>query len=708
MKKNVLRAILFILILCLFTGTVNTFAAVDSYVPYNTYEYNSNGESVKAPVGYYPDMDIYSADMNLELPLTEPSDIYYNGSESVYIMDSGNGRIIELGLDFKVKRIIDKFILPADLSTSGTEEVLKITGAQGFTISQNMTFYIADTKNQRILFVDNNGVVKKVIEKSMIDLIKSDALFDVSKIAIGYEDKIYVIATSINNGILVFDQNGKFIKFFGSNPIEVTADVLLKYIKKKFMSKEQWQRTYQYTPINLRNFDIDKNGFIYTVTAEGKYDISQGSVKKFNYLGNDILNTPKAKTFGDIETDREIMQTNATKLIDVDMDSEGFINLLDLSRGRVFQYEPDEGKMIAVFGSIGTQMGTMSTPSAIESIGDKIYVLDSAKNCIHVYAPTEYIKAYRNAFIKLKKGELANSEKMWQELLKYNTNNQYTYYGLGKVYDEMGRYKEAMTCFEIAKIQTDYSISFKEYRKEYIKQYVMFIILGLILLISFIALGIYMLRKLLVAKNDSAYTVMEMKGLMPFYITMHPVEGFGQFKYRAVQSYLVSFIIVGFWFLLNVGKSFFTGFIFRAGSFDLFQTLVQTIGLFALFVIANWAICTLSEGKGKLSEIVAVVSYSMIPYLISTVIYIMLSNMLTINESAFLSIIIGLGQIWTGILLFCGLYAIHQYTVLKTVLSITLTLAAMAVMIVLIILLYGLMSQAIGFIQLVIQEISLR
>jgi len=395
MKKYIFRLALLMLIFCFVFGTFETFAAVNSYVPYNTYEYNSNGESVKAPVGYYPEKDMYSSDMNLEKPLSEPSDIYYDGSENVYILDSGNGRILELGLDFKVKRILDKFILPANLSQSRVEETLNITGAQGFTVDKNKTFYIADTKNQRVLFVDYNGIVKKVIEKSMVDLIKTDALFDVSKVAIGSEGKLYVIATSINSGIMVFDANGKFIKFYGSNQIEVTADVLLKYIKRKFMSREQWQRTYQYTPINLKNFDVDKNGFIYTVTAEGKYTLSSGNVKKFNYLGSDILNTPKAKTFGDLETDHEILQTNATKLIDVDVDSEGFINLLDLSRGRVFQYEPDEGKMIAVFGSMGTQIGTMNTPSALESIGGKIYVLDSVKTvfmCMHQLITLQHIE----------------------------------------------------------------------------------------------------------------------------------------------------------------------------------------------------------------------------------------------------------------------------------------------------------------------------
>ncbi len=696
------------LIFCFVFGTFETFAAVNSYVPYNTYEYNSNGESVKAPVGYYPEKDMYSSDMNLEKPLSEPSDIYYDGSENVYILDSGNGRILELGLDFKVKRILDKFILPANLSQSRVEETLNITGAQGFTVDKNKTFYIADTKNQRVLFVDYNGIVKKVIEKSMVDLIKTDALFDVSKVAIGSEGKLYVIATSINSGIMVFDANGKFIKFYGSNQIEVTADVLLKYIKRKFMSREQWQRTYQYTPINLKNFDVDKNGFIYTVTAEGKYTLSSGNVKKFNYLGSDILNTPKAKTFGDLETDHEILQTNATKLIDVDVDSEGFINLLDLSRGRVFQYEPDEGKMIAVFGSMGTQIGTMNTPSALESIGGKIYVLDSVKNSIHVYAPTDYITAYRNAFIKLKNGDLTNSKKMWQELLKYNTNNQYTYYGMGKVYDEMGKYKEAMSYFELSNSKEDYSVSFKEYRKEYIKENIGFIIFGFILILFLFVLGIYLLKKLLVAKNNSAYTIMEMKGLMPFYITIHPVDGFGQFKNRNIQSYFILLFIVGIWFLLNIGKSFFTGFIFQSGGFNLFETIAQTIGLYTLFVIGNWAICTLSEGKGKLSEIVAVASYSLVPYLISILVYIALSNVLAINEAAFLEIVIGMGQLWSGFLLFCGLYTIHQYSVLKTILSIILTIAAMAVMIVLLILLYSLMSQAVGFIQLVLQEISMR
>jgi hypothetical protein len=55
-----------------------------------------------------------------------------------------------------------------------------------------------------------------------------------------------------------------------------------------------------------------------------------------------------------------------------------------------------------------------------------------------------------------------------------------------------------------------------------------------------------------------------------------------------------------------------TGFIFNDASIkdvNAWYALAQTFGLVVLFAVANWAVTTLFEGKGKLKDIYIVTSY---------------------------------------------------------------------------------------------------
>ena len=56
----------------------------------------------------------------------------------------------------------------------------------------------------------------------------------------------------------------------------------------------------------------------------------------------------------------------ATQFVDVTVDDDGFISALDLSRGRVFQYD-EEMTLLYSFGNTGKQLGTFSYPVAIET-----------------------------------------------------------------------------------------------------------------------------------------------------------------------------------------------------------------------------------------------------------------------------------------------------------------------------------------------------
>ena len=213
------------------------------------------------------------------------------------------------------------------------------------------------------------------------------------------------------------------------------------------------------------------------------------------------------------------------------------------------------------------------------------------------------------------------------------------------------------------------------------------------------------------AKHGEAVSPLETKWGMPIYVLMHPVDGFEQFRTRNIQSIPIAFGLVVCWFLVKVLEFFNKGFAFnnnRAVDYDLFANMISTIGLYVLFVIANWAVCTLLNGKGRMREILCVTGYALTPIIITTLVSIILTNTLTLDESAFVSIVTTFGLLWAAIILLMGLYTIHQYSFAGTVGSVLLTVFGMAVLGLLIVLFFTLLNQCYSFLYSVYSELRLR
>ncbi|MBE6733082.1 MAG: DUF1282 domain-containing protein [Ruminococcaceae bacterium] len=674
-----------------------------SYAPYQGYEYNEYDESTAAPIAYLADKIYDGGLMGLDTELSAPSDMLYRGN-SLYVLDSGNGRIVELdATTLKSKNIYTGF------KTADGEEK-SIEGAMGFALdASGEHFYIANTADCEVLKVTRDGLVTQVLERPDSALLDTDAQFLVEKIVIDNKNRVYVLAKSINLGAFVFDEDGNFMRFFGSNPIVATAEVVRDYILKQFMTKEQRKGLERITPTIFSNFDVDEYGFLYTVTANTKNTAQKGMVRRLNYTGNDIL--AEDIIFGDLEWDR-VYSTGSltTSFCDVDIDSDGFINLLDSGRGRVFQYNT-EGQLLGEFGSFSEQIGGFETVSAIETIGSTVFVLDSSNNNLTVFKPTEYGSKLREAFLMMGSTETEKSYELWTDILKMNTNSKYPYYGIGMVMDARGEYKEAMNYFKLAGAREEYSKALREYRQEYISNNALLLVLCIVAIIAVIVVIARFIKKKSVLVEGTAFSALETKYMFPIYTCIHPADGFDQFKTRKIASLRMSAILVALWFFLNTAKFFYTGYTFnknRSIDYELVVTLFSTVGLFVLFVVANWSVCTIMNGKGTFKDIIATCAYALVPYLIATFINILLSNVLTMEEAAFLGIFTTIGLIWSAMLLLVGLQSIHQYSFWGTIGSILLTILGMLIICFIGVLFYTLIQQAVAFIQSIITELSLR
>jgi tetratricopeptide (TPR) repeat protein len=136
-------------------------------------------------------------------------------------------------------------------------------------------------------------------------------------------------------------------------------------------------------------------------------------------------------------------------------------------------------------------MGTFTKPVAIESLGDNILVLDSAKNSIMVFTATEYGNCINKAVGFRYDGNETESVSYWNKVLELDTNNELANLGLGKAYLASGDNEIAMSYFQKAKNRHYYSISYKRFRNDLLKRNLRYWFTGA----AVIALGYLLLRK---------------------------------------------------------------------------------------------------------------------------------------------------------------------------------------------------------------------
>ncbi|MGN0592650.1 MAG: Yip1 family protein [Ruminococcus sp.] len=191
----------------------------------------------------------------------------------------------------------------------------------------------------------------------------------------------------------------------------------------------------------------------------------------------------------------------------------------------------------------------------------------------------------------------------------------------------------------------------------------------------------------------------------------HPFEGFEDLRWKKGGSMLYASLIVVLWFIGSILYSNFCGKQFVMSSTKLFSIVpfvVQTIVLFLTWVVGNWSICTLLEGEGTMRKIYIYSAYALIPYVAQMYIQVILSHLLTQDEIIFITTVQVIGVIWSVVLMFMAIKAVHQYSVSKTIFAIILTIVAMLLILVLLVLLVALFQQVYVFATSVYTEISYR
>lgn len=196
--------------------------------------------------------------------------------------------------------------------------------------------------------------------------------------------------------------------------------------------------------------------------------------------------------------------------------------------------------------------------------------------------------------------------------------------------------------------------------------------------------------------------------LYPFYIMRHPRDGFLELRANKKGSPTVVAVIILLWLAAELFSRTSTGYDMNGYSGDdlsLLRTSIVTVAMFVMVCLSNWCICTLIEGKGKLIDICVVGANALLPYVITLFITTILSWVFAGDEQVFLQYAITVSQIWAAMIAFSGLQEMHEYTFVKTIVSIGLTIVCLIIMFFIVLMLLMLFEQLYFFIATVSFEL---
>ncbi|CAM4108821.1 NHL repeat-containing protein [Paenibacillus alkaliterrae] len=428
--------------------------------PYEGYTRNKLGADVHSINGYMYENSIDGYNLSSG-PFNAPEDIFLADDGTIYIVDTGNSRVVQLNANREVLNII------GDEEGDG-----KLNEPKGVFVKPDGTIFVADTKNQRIAIYDKEGKFTKQFGKPDNPLLGATFSYSPSKLLVDKRNYMFVVSDGNTQGLIQIDPNGQFKGFYGANHVGFSWSRLFI---KLIATDEQKAKLSVVRPLEFSNAVQDDEGFIYTSTL----GTETNQLKRLSPVGVDTLNNGDRRYGGRFDAG----PFEVPSFLDIAVDKDGVITALDLQSSKVYQYDK-LGNFLFVFGGLGDQNGLFVTPSSLAQSQDgTVFVVDKGRNRIDLFRTTPFADIVHDASSLFVEGRYKEAEGMWNEVLHLNANFDLAYLAIGKSLYKAENYKGAMDYFELASSREDYSNAFKEYRKEYIREHFAWICLAVITLI---------------------------------------------------------------------------------------------------------------------------------------------------------------------------------------------------------------------------------
>lgn len=631
---------------------------------------------------WYLTQDAYTPVSENILPLLGAEDMFITSKGLIYVADTGNGRILCLDQDFETR------------ATYGENILLAPTGA---FVDEQGTMYVADAGSNTIVILDQDGNLVAQFGRPTEPLFGESNEFLPHKIAVDSRQNLYVVSEGSTDGLVMMNRDGRFIGYFGANQANMSLKMILQ---RMFLTEEQLAQFIKNEAASPSNVAIDSESMVFTVTAGTS---PQRSIRRFTVAGKNIFpSIPGSTSYRDVHVSDNGLVTA--------VDANGWIDEYDLKGTLLFAFNAkDQGDQ---------RLGTISNPTAIERYGDHLYILDKDKNAIVVYQTTNFAKMVHDGVRLYVEGFYDEARPYFEKVLSINGSFIMAYQAIADAYFKDGDYAQALQNYRYAEDRQGYSEAFWELRNAILQRYLAGALLALI--------G-YSAARGTVKRLDRRYGWLDPVRrwlavlrnlklvddfLFLFRFIKQPADSFYYIKNKQHGSLLFALLIYLWIVVVRVVTLYLTGFVFNPYSDPAYiQTENQvavTVLLILLWNAANYLISTISDGEGRVRDVVIGSAYALFPYALFALPIALFSNLLSLNEAFLYNFSLNVTWAWTGLMLFLMVKEIHNYTFGETIRNVLLTLFTMAIMVLAGYILYILFYQLFDFITALFREVQLR
>lgn len=451
-----------------------------------SYNYSTYGEVIEQADSYITKKVLDNSNLvdtnNQKVTLGTLNDII-SFNNKLYVSDETSNRIIVINEEYQV---CDYFPKEVYLDDGNIDPHYKLNKPNGIFIKNNI-LYICDTENFRVVQynLDTKEYITEINAPNAPIFDENEKgerlMFRPTKLTVDRTGRMFVIARDVYEGILDFDPDGNFNRFFGTSKVKMSVVEMLIF---KLSSEEQKAKMSKKLQTSFTNLTLDSNGNVFALSSARSTD---KIVKKLNNKGKDILEMRGyIPVIGDtyIVMGSDNVPNGASEFSDITVyENENRYSAIDKVRGRVFTYDR-EGNLLYICGQYGNQSNMFRNPTGVTYLGDNIVVCDSFKKSIVIFEPTEFGKLINEATDYYLNYDYVSAKAVWEKILKLNSNYYLAYAGIGKAQLREGNYEEALKNLKLGRDFYNYSQAYELYRSEKLGKILPYIIVGAIILLG--------------------------------------------------------------------------------------------------------------------------------------------------------------------------------------------------------------------------------